>query len=95
MNFPLRAKEGFVLSKLIRFGEYGTVSQNMGLYINLDKPIDCKILCKKIGEYIQGYKKSSGKDKDLLLSINISNISHTSIEHIQTIEDKSQEPKDS
>ena len=38
------------------------VSQNQDLYINLDTTIDCKLLCRKIGKFIDNYNKNTVND---------------------------------
>jgi len=67
----------------------------MGLYFNLKNKIDCKLLCRKIGEYIEDMKREGIDINTSILSINISNISHTSNELIPKLESKDQEPKES
>jgi hypothetical protein len=62
------------------------VSQNNSLYINLNGPIDCKLLCNKIGRFIDNYNKNFGINKDRILEISIKDIAHTTNEHIKKIE---------
>ena len=62
------------------------VSQNSSLYINLNGPIDCKLLCSKIGKHIDNHNKNFGINKDRILEISIKDITHTSNEHIKKLE---------
>jgi hypothetical protein len=62
------------------------VSQNSSLYININGPIDCKLLCSKIGGYIDNYNKNFGINKDRILEISIKEITHTTNEHIKKLE---------
>jgi len=62
------------------------VSQNQDLYINLDTTIDCKLLCRKIGKFIDNYNKKFDKVKGQTLVISIKNPTHTTNEHIKKLE---------
>ncbi len=60
------------------------VSQNDDLYINLNGPIDCKLLCKKIGKFIDNYNKNFGIKNDRTLVLSIKTSTHT-IEHNEVV----------
>ena len=62
------------------------VSQNSSLYINLNGPIDCKLLCNKIGKHIDNHNKNFGINKDRILEISIKDITLTTNEHIKKLE---------
>ena len=53
------------------------VSQNNDLYINLNGTIDCKLLCNKIGRFIDNYNKKFGIKNDRTLVLSIKNTTHT------------------
>jgi len=53
------------------------VSQNQDLYINLDTTIDCRLLCSKIGKFVDNYNKKFDKVKGQTLVISIKNPTHT------------------
>jgi hypothetical protein len=55
--------------------------------MNLNGPIDCKLLCKKIGMFIDNYNKNFGLSRDRILVLSIQDITHTTTnENIQKLE---------
>lgn len=56
------------------------------LYININGPIDCRLLCSKIGKHIDNHNKNFGINKDRILEISIKDITHTTNQHIKKIE---------
>ena len=53
------------------------VSQNNDFYIKLNGPIDCKLLCSKIGGFINNHNKKFGASNDRVLVMSIKDITHT------------------
>ena len=53
------------------------VSQNQDLYINLDTTIDCRLLCSKVGKFVDNYNKKFDKVEGQTLVISIKNPTHT------------------
>lgn len=49
-------------------------SQLNMIALTLNKNLDCNDLCKKIGEYVEGYYKENGDLSDHVLVININKI---------------------
>ena len=59
------------------------------LYVNLNGPIDCRLLCKKIGRFVDNYNKKFGLSRDRILVLSIKDITHTTTnENIQKLEKK-------
>ena len=64
------------------------VSENKDLYINLDTTIDCKLLCSKIGKFIDNYNKNFGIKNDRTLVLSINDTTHTTTIDNQKLEKK-------
>ena len=57
------------------------------LYVNLNGPIDCGLLCKKIGGFVNTHNKNFGLNRDRILVLSIKDITHTTTnENIQKLE---------
>lgn len=57
------------------------------LYVNLNGPIDCRLLCKKIGGFVDNYNKKFGLSRDRILVLSIKDTTHTTTnENIQKLE---------